>query len=122
MVIGPIQPGTFSPLTLSIPVLVSTFSTVPRNVCSLLVVVCPPDFEDDCGREFDADDCPALRLSSEMKLSMAANIRKTASLGLINMTGFIANSAVSEFRPALRAHLEFFPGADSAGLHDNRSE
>src|SRR5438309_2611907 len=122
MVIGPIQPGTFSPLTVSIPVLVSTFSTVPRNVCSFFSVVCAADFEDDCDREFEADDCPALRLSGEMKLSMAAHVRKTASLDLITMPGFIANSEVSKSHPALRTHLEFFPGADSAGLRDSRSE
>jgi hypothetical protein len=39
MVIGGIQPGTFSPLTVSVRVLASTFSTVPRNVCSLFLLV-----------------------------------------------------------------------------------
>src|SRR5437879_3112579 len=37
MVIAPIQPGTFSPLTVSIRAFASTFSTVPRNVCSFFV-------------------------------------------------------------------------------------
>src|SRR5438105_15963896 len=145
MVIGPIQPGTFSPLTVSIPVLVSTFSTVPRNVCSLLPVVCAAAFE----REFEADaagpagraeppegpDCWASRVpipsselarrdgpAGESKKRTAADISKTANLDFISMTGLIANSALSESRPVLRARLEFFPGADSADRRDNRSE
>src|SRR5690349_22939575 len=36
MVIAAIQPGTFSPLTVYIPLPASIFSTVPRKVCSFL--------------------------------------------------------------------------------------
>src|SRR5438105_15012239 len=139
MVIGPIQPGTVSPLTVRIPVLVSTFSTVPRNVCSFFPVVCA--FEADAagptGRAEppEAPDCWASRLpipsselarrdgpAGESKKRTAADISKTANLDFISMTGLIANSALSESRPVLRARLEFFPGADSADRRDNRSE
>src|ERR1700688_1816998 len=40
MVIGPIHPGTLSPLTVSIRVFASTFSTAPRNVCSFFSFSC----------------------------------------------------------------------------------
>src|SRR5260370_42380437 len=117
MSLGPHQPGTFSPLTISIPVLASTFSTVPRNVCSPFLLDCaarafdgalegvpscavlaivPPDCacrsptrtSEKPGRHFDP---------SETKPRIAADTKK-AALSLIN---FRSEEHTSE----LQSHL-----------------
>src|SRR5579885_773414 len=36
IVMGAIQPGTFSPSTVNVPATASTFSILPRNVCCFL--------------------------------------------------------------------------------------
>src|SRR5260370_38196228 len=104
MSLGPHQPGTFSPLTVSIPVLASTFSTVPRNVCSPFLLdgaarafdgalegvpsravlpVVPPDCA--CRAPTPISEKPGRHLHpSETKPRIAADTKKAAALSLIN--------------------------------------
>src|SRR5437879_4205125 len=123
MVIAPIQPGTFSPLTVSIRAFASTFSTVPRNVCSFFVLTgflpaCPAlDFDGAIeagvvpGITLGAvlADCCASAMAtlrsevvlrgwptSPMKARIAAVIRKAATFGLL----FLLTSLIRLGSPA----------------------
>src|SRR2546427_6408659 len=116
MVIAPIQPGTLSPLTVSIRAFASTFSTVPRNVCSFFVLTCfmPACAARGFGGVIEAGavsgvglgavlaDCCASAMAtprsevvlrgwpaSPMKAGIAAVIRKAARFGLLLLLTFL---------------------------------
>src|SRR5262245_45373124 len=77
---GAIQPGTFSPLTVSLRALASTFSTLPRRMCSFFTIGCAAaGFEDAV--EFDVEGAGR---PSHPKPNVAENTSKAATVGIIS--------------------------------------